>query len=217
MRTKILILGLVCFFIFSYCKKGLPTSPDFSDVQSLKINYFTVSPSQILYGESSMLSWSVSNALKVVIDYGIGTVGQTGVKEVSPSEPTTYTLTAYSEDDSVTRSTKLVVIPRAIIIIQRTKWQSDIEDRNNNRLWGCGYLVWLENIGNRTAISFQVYTKIYDLAGNLLDGKVYSSTYDLPPEEISDGHLIHWPYELGHCESIDHSKTEFEIAWENSE
>lgn len=98
MRAKILTLGLICFFVFAYCKKNLPTSPDLNI--SLTINHFTANPTEILFGEYSTLSWDVRNASKVEIDQGIGNVLWSGTVEVNPTETTIYTLTAYAKDGS---------------------------------------------------------------------------------------------------------------------
>ena len=49
-------------------------------------------PSTITVGESSNLSWSVTNATTVTIDNGIGSVALTGTTVVSPTTDTTYTL-----------------------------------------------------------------------------------------------------------------------------
>jgi hypothetical protein len=59
------------------------------------ISYFSASPTSILSGSSSTLSWSVSNASSVVIS-GIGAVGTSGSYVVSPTTTTAYTLTAYN-------------------------------------------------------------------------------------------------------------------------
>jgi hypothetical protein len=64
------------------------------------INRFEAVPGTIQGGESSYLSWSVSNATSVTID-GIGNVGSTGTRCVSPPETTTYTLTAENGGGSV--------------------------------------------------------------------------------------------------------------------
>ena len=63
--------------------------------QGVKINFFKADPSAIGHGESSTLSWSISNATSASIDNGVGSVSATGgSKTVSPAETTTYTLTA---------------------------------------------------------------------------------------------------------------------------
>ena len=54
----------------------------------------SASPTNILLGESSTLTWSTSNAHTVTIDQGIGNVDLNGSIDVSPTETTTYTVTA---------------------------------------------------------------------------------------------------------------------------
>lgn len=214
MRTKVFILGLICLLIAS-CKKNIenPYSPEPPDTQSLTINYFTASPSQILYKEVSTLSWSVSNAVKVVIDCGIGEVSATGMREVSPAETTIYMLTAYGETETKSKSAKLEVTPRAIVILDRTKWLSNTTDPNNEEAgWGCGYMVWVKNIGNLTAINIQVYARISDAGSHACD-KIYSSSYDLPPGEVSGGYTIHWPFDLECCGAAFGAT--FDITWDD--
>jgi peptidoglycan-associated lipoprotein len=55
---------------------------------------FAAEPSSIERGQSSTLSWSVSNATSVAIDNSIGTVQPSGSRRVFPGSSTTYTLTA---------------------------------------------------------------------------------------------------------------------------
>lgn len=210
MRTKVFILGLICFFVFICCKKNLPTSPDLSS--SLKINHFIVTPAQIFYAESSVLSWNVIGALKVVIDSGIGEVSGTGTMEVSPFVTTTYMLTAYGSTDIFSRTVRLEVTPRAILIVHHTDWIGDTQGPNGGEERGCEYIVWFENIGNLTAKNIQIYTKIYDSDGLLLNEKVVSCSYDLPPGEVSYGYLIWWSFALGYCERI--ATVDFNFTWD---
>jgi len=64
------------------------------------IDYFTATPDSITAGESSELSWSVSNADTAWLGFVAGSTGGTQMvapadsKTVNPSETTTYTLTA---------------------------------------------------------------------------------------------------------------------------
>ena len=58
------------------------------------INSFNATPSGITAGSSSTLSWNVNNATTVTIDNGVGSVGLTGTRVVTPAADTTYTLTA---------------------------------------------------------------------------------------------------------------------------
>ncbi len=73
------------------------------------INSFTASPDSIAPGETSTLSWDVSGAVTVNIDQGVGNVGLTGTRLVSPSRTTAYTLTATNASGSVTRTVEVVV------------------------------------------------------------------------------------------------------------
>ncbi len=102
MRTKLLTLGLICFFILAYCKS--PVSPDIPEELLLPaIEYFRASQSQISYGESSTLSWSTINTWEVLmfcddgyhsLSPGVGVVEETGTMEVWPERTTVYTLVA---------------------------------------------------------------------------------------------------------------------------
>ena len=55
---------------------------------------FATDPGSVHTGESSTLKWSTTNADSVSIDQGIGRVNPNGLIAVSPSQTTTYTLTA---------------------------------------------------------------------------------------------------------------------------
>jgi hypothetical protein len=58
------------------------------------ISSFNAAPAGITAGSNSILSWDVGNATAVTIDNGVGSVGLTGTRTVSPAADTTYTLTA---------------------------------------------------------------------------------------------------------------------------
>ncbi len=55
---------------------------------------FSASPGTICKGVSSTLSWSSEHATSVSIDQGIGTVGASGERSVSPDSTTTYMIVA---------------------------------------------------------------------------------------------------------------------------
>ena len=73
------------------------------------IYYFTASPSNISAGDSSTLSWNVSNATSVTIDHGVGTVGSSGTTLVYPTTNTNYTLTAYNASGASHQSTTVFI------------------------------------------------------------------------------------------------------------
>jgi hypothetical protein len=77
------------------------------------INSFSANPSIIIVGESSTLSWSVTDATSVTIDQSVGSVASTGTTAVTPATTTTYTLTATNVAGSVTATTTVTVNPVA--------------------------------------------------------------------------------------------------------
>ncbi len=65
------------------------------DITRVRINRFAATPNSINSGQSSELSWEVENADEVTISGGVGAVDRVrGTRTVSPTETTTYTLTA---------------------------------------------------------------------------------------------------------------------------
>ena len=77
------------------------------------IDSFTATPASIKLGDSSTLSWSVTNGTTISIDNGIGTVAATGTQAVSPTANTTYTLTATNVDGTVTSTAQVAILPAA--------------------------------------------------------------------------------------------------------
>lgn len=74
-----------------------------------RILTFTANPPTIRSGESSVLAWTVENADEVVIS-GIGSVDpRSGTRSVSPTQTTTYTLTARGPAGDVSQSVTVTV------------------------------------------------------------------------------------------------------------
>jgi len=73
------------------------------------INSFLANPTSIIVGDSSNLSWSVTDATTVTIDQSVGSVASTGTTAVTPVTTTTYTLTATNASGSVTASVTVTV------------------------------------------------------------------------------------------------------------
>jgi len=71
---------------------------------------------KIVYGDSTTLSWSFVDATSVTIDNGIGEVSGSGSIPVSPTETTTYTITATGPWGTFTDSVTVIVVPFAISI-----------------------------------------------------------------------------------------------------
>ena len=73
---------------------------------------FSASPITITRGQGSTLSWSVTGATSVSIDNGISTTNQmTGSASVTPSQSTTYTLTAGNGSSVISCSVTVAVEP----------------------------------------------------------------------------------------------------------
>jgi hypothetical protein len=78
---------------------GLPT-----------INSFAASPAIIALGSPSVLSWNVSNATRVSISPGIGTVDSIGSTMVTPTGTTNYTLMARNSAGQVSYNISVVLM-----------------------------------------------------------------------------------------------------------
>ena len=79
------------------CTVGIALNPP-------TIEYFTASPTAIILGDYSTLSWSTTNATTITCSNIFGSLPATGTMEVSPSETTTYTLAATNSECQITSS-----------------------------------------------------------------------------------------------------------------
>jgi len=77
---------------------------------------FAASATEIIDGESIALSWEVVDADLVMITPGIGSVDAIGEMTVTPTEDTTYTLTATNARGSDTADLDIEVFPRLAIL-----------------------------------------------------------------------------------------------------
>jgi len=96
-----LFFAMIVLVLVAGCSGPAPTTPI--------INSFLANPTSITVGDSSNLSWSVTDATTVVIDQSVGSVASTGTTAVSPVTSTTYTLTATNVAGSVTASVTVTV------------------------------------------------------------------------------------------------------------
>jgi hypothetical protein len=71
---------------------------------------FSANPTTITAGQSAALTWRVENAQTVTIS-GLGTVENSGTRNVSPTATTTYTLTATNANGSTTATATITVNP----------------------------------------------------------------------------------------------------------
>jgi peptidoglycan-associated lipoprotein len=68
----------------------------------------SATPATVDKGQSSYLTWSTTNATDVTID-GIGAVQPSGTQQVTPTDSTTYNLTAKGAGGAQTASTRVTV------------------------------------------------------------------------------------------------------------
>jgi chitodextrinase len=73
------------------------------------VSTFAAAPSSVVTGQSATLSWTVSGASSVSVDNGIGTVSNVASKTVSPTQTTTYTLTAANSGGTTTARVTVTV------------------------------------------------------------------------------------------------------------
>ena len=106
----LLFFTIIVFSFLTGCT-GTPQDPPI-------INYFNADASAIIEGETATLSWTVTNATIVTINQGIGDVDPSaGTYDVSPTETTTYTLTAFNDAGS---STAEVTITVSLAMVEQT-------------------------------------------------------------------------------------------------
>ena len=102
MKKQLVVIGIIfllCTIIITGC----------SEQKNPVISSFEATPDQIEIGQTTQLSWIVSDASSVTIDNGIGDVTLSGNRTITPTETTTYTLTAKSST-TVTATVQIIVI-----------------------------------------------------------------------------------------------------------
>lgn len=108
---KIMILIsiiILCSLAFSGCIDVSDISDDLT--KKMTIVTFTVTPTIIELGGNANLSWVVTGSDTVVsIDNGIGSVGLTGYRIISPTETTIYKLTASNGTSTKYVTTEILV------------------------------------------------------------------------------------------------------------
>jgi peptidoglycan-associated lipoprotein len=115
-KFSIICLALALAMFAAGCKKKVPAPapppppppvvvPEAPKPAAPTVAQFTAEPTSIQRGQTSTLRWEVTGSVtSVSINQGIGTVQSTGSSRVSPSDSTTYTLTATGPGGSITGS-----------------------------------------------------------------------------------------------------------------
>jgi peptidoglycan-associated lipoprotein len=108
-----LILALSALLTLGACgKKATPPPPPPPPPPAAPTASISVNPNSIEAGQSASLTWQTSNATDVSVD-GIGAVQPNGSQSVSPSESTTYHLTAKGSGGTQEATARLTVTPAA--------------------------------------------------------------------------------------------------------
>jgi peptidoglycan-associated lipoprotein len=126
LRTRILVpvALLIALTAVSGCKKKQPapapqaTPPPAAAAPTAQL---TASPTVVDAGQAVQLSWQTTDATSVSID-GIGDVPSSGVKSVTPTEPTTYHLVARGDGGTAEASARVTVnAPPAVQVPTNTE------------------------------------------------------------------------------------------------
>ena len=127
------------------------------------------SATTITKGESVTLTWSSDNTISCSIDTGIGTVNSNGSESVTPSETTTYTITAKGRFSSKTAAVTITVYERPTVTFSVDK--SAIEKGSS------ATLSW--NSEHATSCSIEPATGSTGLSGTLSVTPAVTTTYTI--------------------------------------
>jgi peptidoglycan-associated lipoprotein len=108
MKWFALVIMLGAVMMLGACKKKAAPPPPPPPPPPTPTASISVSPSTIQAGQSASLTWETSNATDVSID-GIGAVQPNGSQSVSPTESTTYHLTAKGTGGTQEATARLTV------------------------------------------------------------------------------------------------------------
>lgn len=112
-RSALTIAALALAIMAGGCKKEVaappPAPPAPPPAPARPTVTLQASPTIVQRGESSTLNWSSTNATELTVSPGIGTVSPEGSTRVSPSDSTTYTITAKGPGGSITADARVTV------------------------------------------------------------------------------------------------------------
>ncbi|WP_306591895.1 RHS repeat-associated core domain-containing protein [Geothrix sp. 21YS21S-4] len=97
---------------------------------------FSASPTSVNVGNSTTLSWSVTNSpTSVVIDNGIGNVGASGSLGVTPLSNTTYTITASNLGGTTSAQVSISVTQKPVIVSFTASPSGITKGRSSTLAW----------------------------------------------------------------------------------
>ena len=130
---------------------------------------FTANPPSITTGQSSTLSWSVTNATTVTISGVNGNLPLSGSTSVSPTQTTTYTLTATGPTGSTTAQQTVTVTSPTL------GFQSCYASPTNIMSGESATLNWTAN--NATSVSISGVSGTFGVTGSQVVSPTTSTTY----------------------------------------
>jgi peptidoglycan-associated lipoprotein len=110
----LLVAGLVATVFTAGCKKKPvatvpPPAPAPAPAPAQPTVTLSADPTSINKGDSSTLSWTSTNATQLTIAPEVGTVTAEGTTKVTPSDSTTYTITASGPGGSANSTARVTV------------------------------------------------------------------------------------------------------------
>lgn len=116
-------LSLVSILVAG-CGGGGPgtsqSAPAVKNSQPTPTITLTATHQSVNQGSSTVLAWSATNATSVSIDNGIGAVGLSDSRQITPTSNTTYTATATGAGGTASASVNVTVILKPTVSVQIT-------------------------------------------------------------------------------------------------
>lgn len=117
-QSKSIFLSLLCLFLSIFtigCDKNIARPEELAQLTSVSISELSVGDDTLIIGESTTISWSVTDSDDIVqaveITPDIGTVTKSDTRQITPSATTVYTLNVYSGGEVVkSRSVSVKVL-----------------------------------------------------------------------------------------------------------
>ncbi len=110
----IAVLALA-IFVGGCKKKAAPAPPTPPPPPKAPTASLTVNPDTITQGESATLGWNTTDATDVTIDNGVGAVQPSGSQQITPTESTTYTLTAKGPGGTQSATARITVKAKEVV------------------------------------------------------------------------------------------------------
>jgi len=124
-----MVLALAAVVVAGGCKKKqVPATPPAAPPPPQPKATLSVSPESVNRGGAATLTWSTQDATDVKID-GIGSVQPSGSQAVSPSNSTTYRLTATGPGGSTDATARLTVVEAPAPPVQAAPVENTTEEQ----------------------------------------------------------------------------------------